>query len=143
VDNHVLWIDPNDPRHLLSGNDGGRLRILRPGGHVGLQGQPADREVYKVTTDNAKPFYTVYIGTQDNNSLGGPSQTLNRAVHSRTQIGRFTEGGDGFQSQVRTWQDPNIVYSQAQFGAWSATKADRRALYLRGFEDSGKPAGTA
>jgi photosystem II stability/assembly factor-like uncharacterized protein len=139
VDNHTLWIDPSDPRHLLSGNDGGLYESFDRAATWAFKAVLPIAEVYKVTVDNAKPFYNVYIGTQDNNSLGGPSRTLNSSgITNGDWV--FTEGGDGFQSQV-DWADPNIVYSQAQFGA--LVRYDKKTgerLYLRGFEDSGKPA---
>ena len=71
-------------------------------------------EIYKVTTDNAEPFYNVYIGTQDNNSLGGPSRTISSAG-ILNQDWLFTNAGDGFETQV-DWKDPNIIYAQSQNG---------------------------
>jgi photosystem II stability/assembly factor-like uncharacterized protein len=139
VDNHVLWIDPDDSRHLLSGNDGGLYESFDRAATWAFKANLPVAEVYKVSVDNAKPFYNVYIGTQDNNSLGGPSRTLNSSGITNADW-TFTESGDGFQSQV-DWSDPNIVYSQAQFGA--LVRYDRRTgerLYLKGFEDLGKPA---
>jgi photosystem II stability/assembly factor-like uncharacterized protein len=139
VDNHVLWIDPEDPRHMLSGNDGGLYESFDRAATWAFKSNLPLAEIYKVTVDNAKPFYNVYIGTQDNNSLGGPSRTLNSSGIANADW-TFTEGGDGFQSQV-DWADPNIVYSQAQFGA--LVRYDKRTgerLYLRGFEDNGKAA---
>lgn len=139
VDNHALWIDPENPRHMLSGNDGGLYESFDRAATWAFKSNLPVAEVYKVAVDNAKPFYHVYIGTQDNNSLGGPSRTLNSSGITNGDW-TFTEGGDGFQSQV-DWSDPNIVYSQAQFGA--LVRYDRRTgerLYLKGFEDAGKPA---
>ncbi|MCC6652623.1 MAG: glycosyl hydrolase [Candidatus Eisenbacteria bacterium] len=139
VDNHALWIDPSDPRHMLSGTDGGVYESFDRAATWAFKANLPVAEIYRVTVDNEKPFYNVYIGTQDNNSLGGPSRTLNSSGITNGDW-TFTLGGDGFQSQV-DWSDPNIVYSQAQFGA--LVRYDRRTgerLYLRGFEDAGKPA---
>ncbi len=139
VDNHVLWIDPTDPRHMLSGNDGGLYESFDRAATWDFKSNLPLAEIYKVTVDNAKPFYNVYIGTQDNNSLGGPSRTLNSSGITNADW-TFTWAGDGFQTQV-DWSDPNIVYSQAQFG--ELARYDKRTgerLPLKSFEASGKPA---
>jgi photosystem II stability/assembly factor-like uncharacterized protein len=52
----------------------------------------------------------------------------------------FTQAGDGFETQV-DWTDPNIIYSQWQFG--NVVRYDKRTgerLFLRGFEQAGDPA---
>lgn len=139
VDNHALWIDPNDPRHMLSGCDGGLYESFDAAASWAFKSNLPLAEIYKVTVDNAKPFYNIYIGTQDNNSLGGPSRTLNSSGITNADW-TFTWAGDGFETQV-DWADPNILYSQAQFGA--IVRYDRRTgerLYIQGYEQPGKPA---
>ncbi|MBK7407546.1 MAG: glycosyl hydrolase [Saprospirales bacterium] len=133
VDNHTLWIDPSDNRHLLSGCDGGVYESFDMGKTWDFKANIPIAEVYKVTADNAKPFYNVYIGTQDNNSLGGPSRTLNSGGISNADW-YFTWGGDGFETQV-DWKDPNIVYAQSQFGG--LVRYDKKSgerLYIRPYE---------
>jgi photosystem II stability/assembly factor-like uncharacterized protein len=114
VDNHALWIDPENNEHILAGCDGGLYETYDKGKNWDFKANIPITEIYKVTTDNAEPFYNVYIGTQDNNSLGGPSRTINSGG-IMNQDWYFTNGGDGFETQV-DWKDPNIIYSQSQFG---------------------------
>jgi photosystem II stability/assembly factor-like uncharacterized protein len=114
VDNHVLWIDPANTRHLISGNDGGVYETWDLGKNWDFKSRMPIAEIYKVSTDNALPFYNVYIGTQDNNSLGGPSRTTNSSgITNYDWV--FTLGGDGFETQA-DWKDPNTLYAQSQNG---------------------------
>ena len=71
-------------------------------------------QFYRVSVDNSKPFYYVYGGTQDNNTLGGPSRTLDSSGISNEDW-FVTVGGDGYETVVDP-HDPNIVYSQWQYG---------------------------
>ena len=114
VDDHCMWIDPKNNQHLIAGCDGGVYESYDQARNWSFKSNLPIAEIYKITADNAKPFYNVYIGTQDNSSLVGPSKTINSGGITN-QDWRYTNTGDGFETQV-DWQDPNIVYAQAQFG---------------------------
>ncbi len=130
VDNHCMWIDPDDNRHAVVGCDGGMYQTYDQCKNWDFLGNLPISEIYKVTTDNSKPFYNVYIGTQDNNSLGGPSRTVSSAGIVNADW-YFTVSGDGFETQV-DWKDPNIVYSQYQYGGlYRYDKKTSEILYIK------------
>ncbi|MGA9837757.1 MAG: hypothetical protein WBQ26_10615 [Gemmatimonadaceae bacterium] len=117
VDNHVVWIDPANSDHLLIGCDGGLYESFDRGRTYKFFGNLPLAQFYRVAVDNALPFYHVYGGTQDNASVGGPSRT--QASYGIVNSDWFfTQGGDGFQSQVDP-EDPNTVYAQYQNGGLS------------------------
>jgi photosystem II stability/assembly factor-like uncharacterized protein len=79
VDNHVIWIDPSNTDHWLVGCDGGVYETYSHAKEWRFFDNLPITQFYKVTTDNASPFYNIYGGTQDNNSMGGPAATNNAA----------------------------------------------------------------
>jgi len=114
VDNHVVWIDPDETDHLLVGCDGGLYESFDRGENWTFKENLPLGQFYDVTADNSAPFYYVYGGTQDNSSVGGPSRT--RSVSGILNADWFTtQGGDGFTSAVDT-EDPNTVYAELQDG---------------------------
>lgn len=114
VDNHCIWIDPNNSEHWIVGCDGGLYETYNHAKEWRYYDNLPLIQFYKVATDNDKPFYNIYGGTQDNNSMGGPSATINNAgiLNSDWYI---TNGGDGFESAIDP-ENPDIVYAQAQYG---------------------------
>ncbi|MCI0416816.1 glycosyl hydrolase [bacterium] len=114
VDNHALWINPDNTDHLLNGNDGGIYESWDRGANWDYKSNLPITQFYRVTVDNSAPFYFVYGGTQDNETLGGPSRnrTINGIMNSDWFV---TVGGDGFWCAVDP-EDPNIVYSEYQYG---------------------------
>ncbi|MGB5434538.1 MAG: glycosyl hydrolase [Maribacter sp.] len=114
VDNHSMWIDPNNNEHWLVGCDGGIYETFDAAKTWDFKENLPVTQFYKVALDNDAPFYNVYGGTQDNFSLGGPSRVLTN--HGITNSDWFiTNGGDGFESQVDP-NNPDIVYAQSQYG---------------------------
>ncbi len=114
VDNHDIWIDPNNNDHYLVGCDGGVYESQDRGANWEFKRNLPITQFYDVTTDNSVPFYNVYGGAQDNFSVGGPARTRNAS--GITNADWFvTNGGDGFRSQVDP-EDPNTVYASLQNG---------------------------
>ncbi len=114
VDNHAMWVNPLDSKHYRVGCDGGLYESFDAGTNWSFFGNLPITQFYRVSVDNELPFYNVYGGTQDNFTLGGPSRT--RSASGITNADWFvTVGGDGFGTQVDP-EDPNIVYSQSQYG---------------------------
>jgi len=122
VDNHIVWVDPDNANHLLVGNDGGLYRSFDRAGTWTFFSNLPLAQYYDVDVDNASPFYNVYGGLQDNNSLGGPSRTL--SVHGILNQDWFvTQDGDGFVTRVDP-EDPNTIYASLQHGV--ITRFDKR-----------------
>ncbi|MGK7395833.1 MAG: WD40/YVTN/BNR-like repeat-containing protein [Candidatus Cyclobacteriaceae bacterium M3_2C_046] len=114
VDNHAMWIDPDNTSYLLVGCDGGVYESFDGGDSWNYKRNLPVTQFYKVATDNAEPFYNVYGGTQDNFSMYGPAQTTSvTGIPNSEWI--MTNGGDGFESQADP-TDHHIVYAQAQYG---------------------------
>jgi photosystem II stability/assembly factor-like uncharacterized protein len=97
-DHHTVWVDPRDPRHVISGNDGG-IDISWDGGKKALGVAAAPwAEVYNVGFDMRDPYY-VNVGLQDNGNWLGPSNTRERAgIFNAHWVP--TGGGDGFYAQI-------------------------------------------
>jgi len=114
VDDHALWVDPDNTSHLYIGGDGGIYESFDEGKNYIFKSNLPVSQFYRVSTDNAFPFYNVYGGTQDNNSMGGPSRNINRdgVVNADWKV---TVGGDGFWV-ANDPENENIVFTESQYG---------------------------
>lgn len=122
VDDHALWIDPDNTEHLYIGGDGGIYETWDRGENWRFVGNLSITQFYRIQPDNAEPYYNVCGGTQDNNSLCAPSRTT--VVHGITNSDwRLILGGDGYKPQFDP-RDPNIIYTQYQYG--NLFRYDRR-----------------
>jgi photosystem II stability/assembly factor-like uncharacterized protein len=130
VDNHAIWIDPDNTRHYLVGCDGGVYESYDRGSNWHFKNNMPIGQFYDVTVDNSAPFYNVYGGMQDNYSVGGPSRTRSASgiVNSDWFV---THGGDGFRTQVDP-EDPNTIYAELQYG--SIVRFDKRTGQRMGIQ---------
>ncbi len=138
-DHHAMAFDPNDEDYLLVGVDGGIYESYDLGESWRFIDNLPITQYYKVAVDYDEPFYNVYGGTQDNNSQGGPSRTMDISG-IRNSDWFVTMFGDGHQSAVDP-NNPDIIYAQWQQG--NLTRVDRKtgeAVYIRPQPAAGDPA---
>ena len=138
VDDHALWIDETNTDHLLMGGDGGIYESWDGGTLWKHVDNLPIVQFYRIQPDNALPFYNVCGGTQDNNSLCGPSRTTVKHGIANSDW-HIVLGGDGYKPQIDP-RDPNIVYTQYQYGGLA--RYDRRTqerVFLAPQPEAGEP----
>lgn len=113
ADYHALWIDPDDPNHLIIGNDGGvAVSWDRTVSWTWRNNLPII-QFYEIDVDNRDP-YLVCGGTQDNGSWCTPSAVRNRngiGVADSWSVG----GGDGFHVHIDP-RDSTYLIAESQNG---------------------------
>ena len=129
VGNHSLWINPENPDHVINGNDGG-LYVSRDGAQTwDFSVNLPVSQFYALGLDMAEPFFGIAGGLQDNSTWGGPSRT-------RASDGIFNSdwyqmaGGDGFYAAIDP-TDPTIAYVESQGGVisrYDRTTGDRKGI---------------
>ncbi len=110
-DNHDLWIDPGDPKRMITGDDGGAC-VSFNGGRTWTEEDIPTAQFYHVTVDNDFP-YGVYGAQQDNSTIKIASRTTGFG------IGRsdwFSVGGGESGYIAPKPDDPNITYAGSYDG---------------------------
>ncbi|MGH8283398.1 MAG: WD40/YVTN/BNR-like repeat-containing protein [Gammaproteobacteria bacterium] len=67
-DNHVLWINPQNPQIMVEGNDGGATVSYDGGKTWSSEDNQPTAQLYHVTLDNQFPFH-IYGAQQDNSTI--------------------------------------------------------------------------
>jgi photosystem II stability/assembly factor-like uncharacterized protein len=116
IDVHDMWINPNNARHIIVGNDGG-LGISHDMGDTWryVANLPL-AQFYHINVDNDLP-YNIYGGLQDNGSFRGPANVWENGGlrNSHWQEIGF---GDGFEASPDP-DDSMQGYSMSQGGSLS------------------------
>jgi photosystem II stability/assembly factor-like uncharacterized protein len=98
-DHHDLWIDPDDPRHLVSGNDGGGAISLAGGSGSWTEQDFPTAQFYHAVTTRHVPFHV--CGSQQDNSTA--------CVASGGGFGRGGRGGGGAQLYTVGGGEPGYI----------------------------------
>jgi photosystem II stability/assembly factor-like uncharacterized protein len=115
-DQHVLWIDPKDGRHMIVGCDGGFYVTHDRMANWDFLNHMAIGQFYHVAVDSRQPYH-VLGGLQDNGSWAGPSHSL-RGRGPTNDDWIILGGGDGFVCRVDP-TEPDLVYWEFQDGNMS------------------------
>ncbi len=124
-DHHDVWINPKNPKHVVTGDDGG-LWISHDGANRWWKcnNLPVS-QFYHVSVDEKEP-YQVYGGLQDNSSWAGDSAYPGGITNSRWEN---LYDGDGFWVFVGPCR-PELRLRRRRRAASSAA-IDRRTLAAR------------
>ena len=106
-DHHALWIDPEDPRRLINGHDGGAAVSFDGGVSWSSTFNQPTAQFYHLTTDSRVP-YRLYGAQQDNTTLSVPSQSRWGTVTAS----EWADVGGGESGAIAVRPDrPTIVYA--------------------------------
>lgn len=123
VDNHALWIDPDDNQRMVEGNDGGANVSIDGGRTWSRQDNQPTAQFYRVTTDNRFP-YRVLGSQQDNSTVSVPHTSHARNNRDFHPVG----GGEAGYIAVRP-DNPDIIFG-GSYGGW-LTRYDHASGLLK------------
>jgi hypothetical protein len=114
IDYHAMWIDPQNPKRMWTGQDGG-IAVSHDHGESWeyVNNMPLG-QFYHVFADNRQPFYNVMGGLQDNGSWSGPSRNREPAGILNDDW-RMVSFGDGFKV-INHADNPELYLSLSQGG---------------------------
>ena len=110
-DFHCVWIDPNNPSHVITGDDGGLWYSYDGANKWWKSDNLPVSQFYHVSVDMQTP-YLVYGGLQDNSSWVGDSQFPGGITNGQWEN---MYGGDGFWMFADP-TDPDYLYAESQGG---------------------------
>src|SRR5579885_1812573 len=110
-DHHVIWIDPSNTQHVITGDDGGLWQSYDGGNKWWKQNNLPVSQFYHVSVDDADPYH-VYGGLQDNACWVGDSEYPGGIGNGRWEN---VCGGDGFW-MFSDPADPAYLYAETQGG---------------------------
>nr|HQU54787.1 glycosyl hydrolase [Saprospiraceae bacterium] len=112
-DNHDLWIDPNDPQRMISGNDGGGVVSLN-GGNTWTEEDYCTTQVYHVMATSDVPYH-VAGAQQDNSTLAIPSDGWDHMQARGPNHGWYYAVGGGESGYIaQSPTDPDVFYAGSQ-----------------------------
>ncbi|MFP5330440.1 MAG: WD40/YVTN/BNR-like repeat-containing protein [Alphaproteobacteria bacterium] len=111
ADWHDLWINPNNTKHMIGGDDGGMWTSYDGGNRWWKSNNLPISQFYHVSVDDKDP-YQVYGGLQDNSTWVGDSEYPGGITNQRWEN---LYGGDGFWAFADP-ADPDYVYLEYQGG---------------------------
>ena len=136
-DHHDLWINPDNPEHMVSGNDGGGTVSVN-GGQTWTDEDYPTAQLYRLSTTKDWPYHACG-GQQDNTTVCVP------VSNTPGQLGVHMYSAGGGESGYVTPHpvDTNLFYSGSQ-GAL-ITRFDRSTGHIRDIQPyprffSGEPA---
>jgi photosystem II stability/assembly factor-like uncharacterized protein len=121
-DHHALWIDPANPKRMLSGTDGGFFISNDRAQKWDFVNNMPMAQAYHVGVDMADPYH-VMGGFQDHEIWWGPNEKWNQAGVREGDWTRLRYMADGMHA-IADPRDPNIVYYNGHFG--DITRLDMR-----------------
>lgn len=127
-DHHAMWINPDDPSHIVIGNDGGVAISSDRGSTWRFVSNLPFAQFYHVRVDMDTPYH-VYGGLQDNGSWRGPSEVLENGG-IRNQHWEEVGFGDGFDV-VPDPKDSMMGYAMSQEGyliRWNLHTGERKDI---------------
>jgi len=127
---HDIWINPNDTKYAVGGDDGGLWYTYDGANRWWKANNLPVSQFYHVSTDNKDP-YQVYGGLQDNSSWVGDSEYPGGITNNRWEN---LFGGDGFWTFADP-SDPNYAYAEAQGG--HVGRVNRHTLEQRDIQPKG------
>jgi photosystem II stability/assembly factor-like uncharacterized protein len=118
-DYHMLWIDPENSRRMITGADQGAVVTLNGGDSWSSWYNQPTGQFYRLATDRRFPYW-IYSGQQDSGTV---------AIASRSDYGQLTYrdwhpvGGDERDADIPDPRDPDIVYGAGLGGRLSKWNA--------------------